>query len=99
MGRFVIVVDEDIDPSNNDDVLWAVSTRCDPERDIDIMRDCWSGPLDPVIPTERKGSNSKALINACRPWSWKDRFPPVAESSPEVYAAVRAKYAELLGES
>jgi UbiD family decarboxylase len=98
MGRFVIVVDEDIDPSNSDEVLWAVGTRCDPERDIDIMRDCWSGPLDPVIPTERKGANSKALINACRPWAWKDRFPPVAESSPEVYDAVRAKYAEILAD-
>ncbi|HEY7067809.1 MAG TPA: UbiD family decarboxylase [Chloroflexota bacterium] len=100
MGRFVIVVDEDVDPSNTDDVLWAMATRCDPERDIDVLRDCWSGPLDPVIPPDRKGSNSnsKALINACRPYTWKDRFPPVAESSPEIYEAVRAKFADVLAD-
>ena len=30
-GRFVVVVDEDIDPTSEFDVLWAMSTRCDPE--------------------------------------------------------------------
>src|SRR5207253_10626001 len=28
-GRFVIVVDDDIDPFDLDDVLWAVATRCE----------------------------------------------------------------------
>ena len=31
-GRWVVVVDEDIDPSNLHDVIWAMSTRCDPPR-------------------------------------------------------------------
>jgi 4-hydroxy-3-polyprenylbenzoate decarboxylase len=30
LGRFVVVVDDDIDPTNMFDVLWAMSTRCDP---------------------------------------------------------------------
>ena len=30
MNRFIIVVDDDIDPSNMQDVLWAVATRCEP---------------------------------------------------------------------
>jgi len=96
MGRFVIVVDEDIDPSNTDDVLWALTTRCDPELDIDVLRNCWSGPLDPIIPPERKGSNSKALMNACRPWSWKERFPEVAEPTPELCRQAREKFADIL---
>ena len=29
-GRFVVVVDEDIDPTSEFDVLWAMATRCDP---------------------------------------------------------------------
>lgn len=41
MGRFIIVVDDDIDPSNTDDVLWALTTRCDPALDIDVLRNCW----------------------------------------------------------
>ena len=31
-GRWVVVVDEDIDPSNIHDVIWAMSTRCDPAK-------------------------------------------------------------------
>src|SRR5207249_10405669 len=40
LGRFVIVVDADIDPSNTGGGLWAVSTRWDPETSIDNLR--WS---------------------------------------------------------
>ena len=29
-NRFTIVVDDDIDPTRIDDVVWALSTRCDP---------------------------------------------------------------------
>src|SRR5690606_35600487 len=42
MGRFVVVVDEDIDPTNTFHVLWAMSTRCDPVNDIDYIRRAWS---------------------------------------------------------
>src|SRR5437899_12186604 len=52
LGRFVVVVDEDIDPTNLFEVLWAMCTRCDPAEDIDIIRKMWSGPLDPRIPRE-----------------------------------------------
>jgi 4-hydroxy-3-polyprenylbenzoate decarboxylase len=34
-NRFTIVVDDDIDPTRIDDVVWALSTRCDPEIDLD----------------------------------------------------------------
>ena len=30
MNRFVIVVDDDVDPMNLEEVMWAVSTRCEP---------------------------------------------------------------------
>jgi UbiD family decarboxylase len=102
MNRYSIVVDEDIDPSNNDDVIWALSTRSDPATDVDIVRQCWSNPLDPMISTEQKNQkqlwNSRAIINACRPW---DRlragdFPPVAEATPALLKATREKWAWLL---
>ena len=38
LGRYVIVVDEDIDIFNNDEVLWALATRSDPQESIDIVR-------------------------------------------------------------
>ena len=57
LGRYVVVVDEDVDITSLDDVVWSMCTRCDPEYDIDIVRRCWSGPLDPIVPLERKGFN------------------------------------------
>ena len=47
MGCFVIVVDEDIDPSDSYDVLWAMATRTDPEKDIDVVRQAWGSKVDP----------------------------------------------------
>lgn len=76
MGRFVVVVDEDIDITNMDDVLWAMLTRCDPERDIEIITRCWSGPLDSAVKPEERGFNSRAIIDATKPYEWKDRFAP-----------------------
>ncbi len=92
LGRFVVVVDEDIDVMNLEEVMWAVCTRCDPEKDIDILRRCWSGPLDPIIPPGQKGLNSRAIIDATRPFEWRHQFPMVAESSPERRAEVLKKW-------
>src|SRR5260370_16207404 len=82
MARIVVVVDEDVDPSNLNDVMWAVATRCEPSEQIDIIRNAWSSALDPRIPPEHKlrgmTAHSKAVIEACRPFSWLDKFPPGA---------------------
>jgi len=96
LGRYVIVVDDDIDPTNTFDVLWALSTRSDPVESIDIVRRCWSGPLDPRIQPGKKGFNSRALIDACRPFEWMKDFPPVAESSPELRDKVRKKWRKII---
>jgi UbiD family decarboxylase len=95
LGRFVIVVDEDIDPNNSFDLIWAMATRCDPVEDIDMIRRAWSGALDP---RKRKGEmhNTRAIIDACRPYEWIKDFPPVAESSPELKAKTLEKWGHLL---
>ncbi|MBI2369567.1 MAG: hypothetical protein HYV08_04900 [Deltaproteobacteria bacterium] len=82
--------------SGPSDVLWAICTRCDPERDIDIIRRTWSGPLDPIIPKERRGLSSRAIIDACRPYEWMDEFPPVSEATPEMREAAMKKWGALL---
>jgi len=95
LGRFVVVVDEDIDPTNLFEVLWAMCTRCDPAEDIDIIRKMWSGPLDPRIP---RGTtwNSRAVIDACRPYEMLKDFPPVARATPELRAKIEAKFRDVL---
>ena len=50
MGRYVVVLDDDIDLNNMDDVLWAMTTRVDPARDIEIIHGSYSGPLDAALP-------------------------------------------------
>lgn len=95
-GRFVVVVDEDIDPTNLGEVIWAISTRCDPKSAITVIDNCWSTPLDPAMPPEKKDAadftNSRAIVNACRPYAWKDRFPPVNTLSPELRSKITEKW-------
>ena len=98
LGRYTIVVDDDIDVTNINDVLWALTTRSNPEVDIEIVRRSWSGPLDPIIPQAQRGHSSRAVIDACRPYEWMKDFPPVAESSPQVRRAAEAKWGKILSE-
>lgn len=94
-GRFVVVVDEDVDIYDTDDVLWAITTRCDPERDISILPRAWSGPLDPAIHPDHRGFNSRCLIDATKPWEWKERFAdPVV--TPEMARATRERWGWIL---
>jgi 4-hydroxy-3-polyprenylbenzoate decarboxylase len=92
LNRYVIVVDDDIDPSDMDEVMWAVATRSDPATDIDFMRKSWSGPIDPLIRDRRIGYNSRAIIDACRPFEWIDEFPHVAEADPAYLREIKAKW-------
>ena len=96
MARLIVVVDEDVDPSDLAEVLWAVTTRCEPSEQIDIIRDAWSSALDPRIPAEKKTagvtSHSKAIIDACRPFAWKDKFPPTSSLTQDEARKIEAKW-------
>jgi UbiD family decarboxylase len=96
MARIVVVVDEDIDPSNLADVMWAVATRCEPAEGIDVVRNAWSSALDPRISPHDKErgvtSHSKAIIDACRPFSWRQQFPPRSALSAEEAREIEEKW-------
>jgi 4-hydroxy-3-polyprenylbenzoate decarboxylase len=100
MGRVVVVVDDDIDPSNLADVMWAVTTRCEPSEQVDIVRNAWSSALDPRIPPEEKKkgttSHSKMIIDACKPLSWINEFPAASALSLEEAAAIETKWKQAL---
>jgi 4-hydroxy-3-polyprenylbenzoate decarboxylase len=99
-GRYVIVVDDDIDVSDLEEVMWAVLTRSDPATSIDIITNAWSTPLDPRIEPERKAkgdfTNSRAIIDACRPFYWRDKYPKVNQPSLEARRFARQKFGYLL---
>jgi 4-hydroxy-3-polyprenylbenzoate decarboxylase len=100
MARIVVVVDDDVDPSNLADVMWAVTTRCEPAEGIDIIRNAWSSALDPRISPEDKAkgvtSHSKAVINACRPFSWIDKFPAPSALTADEARAIEDKWKSFL---
>jgi 3-polyprenyl-4-hydroxybenzoate decarboxylase len=95
MNRLVITVDADVDPRDLHEVMWAVSIRCDPARDIDIMRYSWGCVTDPLSLPGEPTYNSRALIDACRPFERLADFPAVAETSRAVLARVAGRWPEL----
>lgn len=95
MNRFVVVVDDDIDPSDLDQVIWAMSTRCDPAIDIEILHKTWGSKLDPMLVPGSPSYNNRAIIDACKPFERLDTFPRVAESSPDYLKIVGNKWAHI----
>ena len=72
-GRMIktpIVVDEDIDPYNWMEVEWALATRVQPHRDVEIIKEVTGLILDPSLPlSERASGNSrtsKMIIDATK---------------------------------
>lgn len=88
-GKFVVVVDDDVDVTDLYDVIWAMGTRCDPSTQVDYVKGIWTSPADPAIPPHRRAMHAgqttkrhgytmdRVLIDACRPYSWLDEFPLV----------------------
>jgi 4-hydroxy-3-polyprenylbenzoate decarboxylase len=96
LGRYVVVVDDDVEITNSEEFLWVLSSRSDPAESIEILRRAWSGPLDPRIPRDRVGHSSRAVIDATRPYEWREKFPKVSGASRELKDKVAADWREFL---
>ena len=64
--KFVIVVDDDIDVRNWKDVIWAMTTRMDPARDLTILENTPIDYLDFASPVS--GLGSKVGFDATNKW-------------------------------
>lgn len=68
--KTITIVDEDVDPFNATDVEWALATRVQPHRDVELLRDLTGIVLDPSLPlVERQtgtARTSKMIIDATR---------------------------------
>ena len=77
--------------------MWALCTRSDPEKDIDLIRRAWSTPLDTMI---RKPTNaffnSRGVIDACKPYEWINEFPIAIKTSEESAARVKDKWGSVI---
>jgi len=78
--KWIIVVDEDINTRDWKDVMWAVSTRMDPERDITIINNTPIDYLDFASPQDGLGSKigldatNKIHPETSRTWGTKIRM-------------------------
>ncbi len=99
-GKWVIVVDDDINVADLDELMWATLMRADPATSIDFLTNCWTSPADPrVHPDERKKgnlTNSRMIIDACIPYHWRDEFPAMNRPSEDHVRRAREKFSHLL---
>jgi UbiD family decarboxylase len=94
--KWIVAVDQDVDPTDMDQVIWAMASRCNPIDDIDILRNTWSTPLDPSQnPPEKRPYGSKALINACKDHRYLPVFSRRTTLRRSVYDGVAARWSEL----
>jgi 4-hydroxy-3-polyprenylbenzoate decarboxylase len=96
VGKFLVAVDEDIDPWDLEMVMWAISYRSMPHKDVQILtgRERGHGPPfgrdDRPVET-RQADESALLINAIL----REPFPPVSLPKREYMERARAIWEEL----
>ena len=95
-SKWIVVVDEDVDPTDMEQVMWAMCTRCHPPDDIDILRNTWSTYLDPSRnPPEERPYGSKVLVNACMEHKYLDVFSKRTRLRESMYQEIKGKWKEL----
>ena len=77
----VVVVDDDIDVFNEPDVLWAVHTYVNPDRDIDLVKNVGESVFTTAL------QRGKVIIDATRPTDVA--FPSRFKVPDEVMARIR----------
>jgi 4-hydroxy-3-polyprenylbenzoate decarboxylase len=93
--KFVIVTDDDVDVRNWQDVIWAMTTRMDPDRDTVIIRNTPIDYLDFASPVS--GLGSKIGFDATNKWKGeteREWGKPIS-MDPEVRARIDALWPEL----
>jgi UbiD family decarboxylase len=84
--KLVIVVDDDIDVLDESDVLWAVATRMQADRDLVVISGSLGALLDPSA--DERGVTAKLGIDATRPFG--ESFGEKLQMSPDRLAWARA---------
>ncbi|MEE8562860.1 MAG: UbiD family decarboxylase, partial [Alphaproteobacteria bacterium] len=88
-GKWIIAVNDDIDPTNGDALFWVMSYRVRPHRDVEILKNKHEGhgPRSQV-----DSADAAVLIDA----TLKESYPPVALPKRE-YMEAAAKIWDELG--
>jgi 4-hydroxy-3-polyprenylbenzoate decarboxylase len=88
-GKYVIAVNDDIDPENADALLWAMSYRANAALDMHVLphRDQGHGPRS----ARNGGEDASVLIDA----TLKENFPPISLPKREFMENARKIWEEL----
>ena len=88
-GKYVIAVNEDIDPDNADAIFWAMSYRANPSLDLHVLphRDQGHGPRS----RRNNGEDASVLIDA----TLKEDFPPISLPKREYMENAKKIWEEL----
>jgi UbiD family decarboxylase len=88
-GKWVVAVDDDIDPDNADALFWAMSYRCQPQHDLKVVphKDAGHGPRGP----RDDGESAAVLIDA----TLKGTYAPVALPRREFMERAKAIWERL----
>jgi UbiD family decarboxylase len=88
-GKYVIALNDDIDPENADAILWAMSYRANPNLDFHILphRDQGHGPRS----KRNGGQDASVLIDA----TLKENFPPISLPKREYMERAKVIWEEL----
>jgi 4-hydroxy-3-polyprenylbenzoate decarboxylase len=89
VGKFVIAVDEDIDTHNADAVFWAMSYRCNPGEDTQIVNHREVGHVPRT--TDKPLMDSALLVDA----TMKEAMPPIALPKREYMENAKALWERL----
>lgn len=88
-GKYVIAINDDIDPENTDAIFWAMSYRANPNLDFHILphRDQGHGPRS----QRNGGQDGSVLIDA----TLKEKFPPISLPKREYMERAKQIWEEL----
>src|SRR5262245_64704746 len=88
-GKYVIAVNDDLEPENADAIFWAMSYRANPNLDFHILphRDQGHGPRS----KRNGGEDASVLIDA----TLKENFPPISLPKREYMERAKTIWEEL----
>lgn len=96
LTKILIVVDDDINVHNMDEVIWAVTTRTEPSRDILLLDNMPTDTLDPASQLRNFGSKLgiDATIKSADEGHNRQSFDPIIPD-PETVKKVNSRLEEM----
>lgn len=101
--KTVVLVDDDIDPFDLGQVWWAINTRVQGNRDIEVFRFSTEPRSDPSVPRENAEFGDKIIIDATKkldyPYNpiYGSHWAPVCMPEPEVMDLVELRWKSMIG--